>query len=136
MEVMKKSVEELLLLRDFIKLAEEADKAEKLIKKNFSDSFGPDKKTILVHSEEIADFCAKGFLTSDGVFLYEDNWGYGNSHEFRADSDGIYKMLRSCYLKRHDLRYLDTESSFYRLDNLEDFFRNFISKLEKSNKGA
>ena len=135
MEIMHLSAQEVILLNTFAKLAEEAFRAEKLINEHFNRSFGITQKEIPVyHSESCGEYYGDGYLTVDGIFKYHDNWWGGRKYQFRCDAEGIYKMLRSCYLKRNQLSKLDPEPFDCQIEYLDGYFREFIESLEKSDK--
>lgn len=135
MDIMCMSAKEIVLISTFTKLAEEAFKAEKLIKEHFSSSFGLGKKEIHVyHTESFGEYYGDGYLTIDGVFKYHDNWWGGRDYEFSCDAEGIYQMFRSCYLRNNDLDELETKRFHCEIDGIDRYFRDFIKTLSKDNK--
>ena len=134
MEIMKMSAKEVVLISVFAQLAEEAFKAEKLIKEHFDSAFGLGKKEIHVyHTESFGEYYGDGYLTIDGVFKYHDNWWGGRNYEFSCDAEGIYRMLRSCYLKKNQLDDLESERFECQIEHIDGYFREFIEKLTKDN---
>ena len=131
MDVMKMSSREIIFLRDFIKIAEEAVEAERVIKEFFGKkAFGIGEKEILVYQTESGgEYYGYGYLTANGKFRYEDNlWG-GREYEFKVDAEGIYKMLRSCYLRKNNCEYFDPETFNCSIENIDSYFREFISNF-------
>lgn len=134
MEIMAMSAQEIVLIKVFAELAEEAFKAEQLIKEHFDSSFGLGKKEIHVyHTESFGEYYGDGHLTIDGVFKYHDNWWGGRDYQFSCDADGIYRMLRSCYLRKNKLDKLETERFDCQIEHIDGYFREFIEKLLKGN---
>lgn len=134
MEIMKMSAKEIVLINTFAQLAEEAFEAEKLIKEHFDSAFGLGKKEIKVyHTESFGEYYGDGYLTIDGIFKYHDNWWGGRDYEFSCDAEGIYRMLRSCYLKKNQLDALETERFECQIEYIDGYFREFINEL-KDNK--
>lgn len=132
MEIMKMSAQEIVLVNVFAQLAEEAFKAEKLIKEHFDSAFGLDKKELHVyHTESFDEYYGDGYLTIDGVFKYHDNWWGGRKYEFPCDAEGIYRMLRSCYLRKNNLDKLETERFNCQIEHIDGYFREFIEVLSK-----
>ena len=132
MQIMKMSAQELILVKVFAELAEEAFKAEKLIKEHFDSAFGIGKKEIHVyHTESFGEYSGDGYLTIDGVFKYHDNWWGGRDYEFSCDAEGIYRMLRSCYLRENKLDALENEKFECQIDHINGYFCEFIEKLTK-----
>ena len=124
MEIMAMSAQELVLVKVFSELAEEAFRAEKLIKEHFNSSFGLGKKEIHVyHTESCGEYYGDGYLTIDGVFKYEDN----------CDAENIYRMLRYCYLRENNLEELETERFDCEIEHIDEEFREFIEKLTNDN---
>ena len=128
MKLMSMSAQEIILFGALTELAKEAAEAEELIKKHFDCAFGIGKTQIEVYHTESSEYYGDGYLTIDGVFKYHDNWWGGRDYEFRVDADGIYKMLRSCYLREKKLEHLDPEKFDTRID-MAHYFRDFINKL-------
>ena len=113
-------------------LAKEAFKASELIKKHFDSAFGIDKKEIHVyHTESFGEYYGDGYLTIDGVFKYHDNWWGGREYQFACDADGIYRMLRSCYLRENNLEHLNNEKFECQIERVDGYFREFIEELIK-----
>lgn len=134
MEIMAMSAQEIVLVKMFSELAEEAFRAEKLIKEHFNSSFGLGKKEIHVyHTESFGEYYGDGYLTVDGVFKYQDNWWGGRNYEFLCDAENIYRMLRSCYLRDNNLDELETERFDCEIEHIDRYFREFIEKLTKDN---
>ena len=129
MKLMSMSAREIILFGALTELAKEAVEAEELIKKHFDRAFGIGKTQIEVyHTESCGEYYGYGYLTIDGVFKYHDNWWSGRDYEFRVDADGIYKMLRSCYLRENKLERLDPEKFDTHID-MAHYFRDFINEL-------
>lgn len=130
MDIMKLSAKEICLLSDLADLAKEAFEAERLIKTHYNSAFGIDNKTIPVyHTESCGEYYGDGYLTIDGTFKYQDNWWGGREYQFNCDADGIYRMLRSCYLRKNNLQNLDTDNFECRIEHIDNYFRQFISQL-------
>ena len=131
MDIMRMSAQEICLLGIFTDLAKEAIEAEKLIKKHFNSAFGIDKKTVHVyHTESCGEYYGDANLTIDGVFVYSDNWWGGREYRFNCDADSIYRMLRSCYLRKNDLQNLDTAYFDCQIEHIDHYFREFISQIK------
>ena len=131
MRIMQMTAQELTLLDDFTKLAKEALEAAELINKHFNSAFGISKREIEVYrTESFGEYYGYGYLSIDGIFRYHDNWWGGREYAFSCDSDGIFKMLRSCYLREHDLESLDNEPFECNIDQLDSYFRDFIKSLK------
>lgn len=130
MDIMNMSVEEIGLIGPFTDLAQEALAAEALIKAKFTNAFGIGKQEVCVyHTESFGEYYGDGYLSIDGVFRYHDNWWGGREYQFRVDADGIYKMLRSCYLKKINKAHLEKEPFECKIENIDHYFRDFIQKL-------
>lgn len=133
MDIMEMSAQELVLLADLVTLAEEAHASEKLINEHFSEAFGITKREIHVyHTESCGEYYGNGYLTIDGIFKYHDNWWGGRSYEFSCNAEGIYKMLRSCYLRDRNLAQLDPEKFDCEIQNINGYFRDFVKNLSES----
>ena len=134
MDIMKMSAQELVLVRTFVELAEEAIEASKAIAEHFESAFGINKKEIHVyHTESFGEYYGDGYLTIDGIFKYHDNWWGGRDYQFMCNPDGIYHMLRSCYLRNNNLSNLDTEKFECQIEYIDNYFREFVAKI-KGNK--
>ena len=134
MDIMRMSAKEVVLVSVFAQLAEEAFKAEKLIKEHFDRAFGLGQKEIHVyHTESCGEYYGDGYLTIDSVFKYHDNWWGGRDYKFSCDAEGIYRMLRSCYLRKNQLDALETERFECQIEHIDGYFREFIEKLTKDN---
>lgn len=132
MEIMNLSAQEIVLISVFADLAKEAFKASELIKKHFDSAFGIGKKEIHVyHTESFGEYYGDGYLTIDGVFKYHDNWWGGRDYQFACDADGIYRMLRSCYLRENNLEHLNNEKFECQIERVDGYFREFIEELIK-----
>ena len=130
MDIMTMSAQEIILVSTFADLAKEAFEAEQLIKEHFSCSFGIGKQEIEVyHTESFGEYYGDGYLTIDGIFTYRDNWWGGRSYQFRADAEGIYQMLRSCYLRKNNLEHLNPEKFNCQIEHIDGYFREFIENL-------
>lgn len=130
MDIMSMSAMEICLIDVFVGLAKEAFEAEALIKKHFNSAFGIDKKEIRVyHTESFGEYYGDGYLSIDGIFRYYDNWWGGREYEFNVDADGIYKMLRSSYLRRNNMASMDSERFCCDIERIDDYFRDFIKTL-------
>ena len=132
MEIMKMSAQEVVLLEKLTELAKEAIKASELIKEHFKSSFGLDNQEVLVFStQSFGEYYGNGYLTINGIFKYEDNWWGGRRYEFSVTPDGIYHMLRSCYLRRNNLSHLDTEEFNCEIEHIDGYFRDFVESISK-----
>jgi len=133
MSIMEMSAQEILLFEKLVEFAKEAKEAAELILKHFfSGGFGTGKTEIHVYqSDYFGEYYGDGYLTNYGTFRYFDNLGVDRSYEFFCDEDGIYKMLRSCYLRRNKLEQFDTEKFECQIENLDIYFRDFIQRLKK-----
>lgn len=143
MDIMNLSAEELVLIDTLKKLAKEAIEASKLITEKFNSSFGIKKKEIhifhtesfgkyyIFNTESFGQYYGDAFLTIDGIFKYHDNWWGGRDYSFSCDTSGIYKMLRSCYLKEIGLTHLDPEKFECNIENIDTYFRDFIKEISK-----
>ena len=130
MDIMKMSVQDLMLFRALDRLAIEADKASDLIKKNFKNSFGPDDTEIHVyHVESLEDYHGDWYLTINGILKYQDNWNGGRTYSFPCSSEGIYHMLRSCYLRDKNLADIDPVDFDCQITFIDSHFRKFIKSL-------
>ncbi|MBR6252252.1 MAG: hypothetical protein IKR04_00150 [Clostridia bacterium] len=130
MEIMQMSAQEIVLMNAFAKLAEEAFMAEKTIKDYYGEkAFGLGEKEIHVfHTESCDEYYGDGYITIDGVFKYQDNWWGGRSYEFSCNAEGIYQMLRSCYLRNNGLSHLESKSFDCQVEHIDSYFRSFIKK--------
>lgn len=134
MNIMTMSAQEIILVSAFADLAKEAFKAEELIKKHFDSAFGIGKREVHVyHTESFGEYYGDGYLTIDGVFKYHDNWWGGRDYQFHADAEGIYRILRSCYLRRNNLEHLNPEKFDCQIEHIDSYFREFIKDLTKQN---
>ncbi len=130
MKLMEMTVEELVLYCELLKLANEAKSAAELIKSRYSSGFGIDQREIHIYRKEaFGDCCRDMYLSIDGILRYEENCGAGRKYEFACDAEGIYKMLRSSYLRNKKLEHLDPENHNCPIENMERVFRDFISVL-------
>ena len=134
MDIMKMSAQEIVLVKVFSNLAEEAFNAERVIQEYFGEkAFGLGQKEIHVyHTESCSEYYGDGFLTIDGVFKYQDNWWGGRKYEFPCNADGIYEMLRSCYLRKNELGHLDSMSFDCQIEHIDSYFREFIEEISKT----
>ena len=118
------------MLQTLAKLAAEAKDAAEKIAANFKHSFGIGHSEIEVfRTESCSEYYGYGYLSIDGHFRYRDNWWGGREYTFKADMDGIYKMFRSAYLRRNNLTDLDPEEFDCQIDNIDSYFREFITEL-------
>lgn len=131
MDIMKMSAQEICLVSVLADLAKEAIEAEKLIKTHFNSAFGIDNRTIHVyHTESSGEYYGDGYLTIDGTFEYHDNWWGGRQYSFETTADGIYYMLRSCYLRQNNLQNLDPDKFDCEIEYIDTYFRKFISQIK------
>ena len=134
MNIMRMSVKELVLIDAFTDLAREASFAEKVINKNFKNSFGVGQKELQVFCAECDEgYYGECFLSIDGFFRYHDTLHECEIYEFSSDAEGIYRMFRSCYLLKNNLEALETEKSKCPYEYLDDYFREFIHQLIRNN---
>lgn len=134
MEIMSMSAREIVLIKVLPELAEEAFKAEQIIKEHFDSSFGIGKKEIHVYHMDFNGYSGDLYLTIDGVFKYHNSYNHKRMmYEFSCDADSIYRMLRSCYLKKNNLYEVETEKLCSLIKHLDDCFREFIEKLLEGN---
>ena len=77
-------------------------------------------------------YAGDGFLTSDGSYWYYDNWGGLRSYGIKCTVDGIYNMLRSCYLRNNNLQYLYVENFVCKIEHFDVYFKQFISQISES----
>lgn len=133
MSIMEMSAQEIILFESLVELAKEAKEAAELIQKYFSSGgFGIGKTEIHVyHTDSFGEYYGDGYLTIDGTFRYHDNWWGGRSFCFACDEDGIYKMLRSCYLRENNLEHLDAERFDWQIEHIDSYFREFIQSLKE-----
>ncbi|MBR3280675.1 MAG: hypothetical protein IKI57_02340 [Clostridia bacterium] len=97
--IMNLSVNDLLMLNDFQRIAKEAQNAYELIAKKYANSFGIGTKEIEVYERVETEYSGYGVLTIDGVFKYHDNWWGGRDWEIKVSSpDGIFHIFRLQYL--------------------------------------
>ena len=130
MDIMKMSAQEIYLLSIFANLAKEAVEAEQLIKTHFNTAFGFDNRTIRVYDRGTCDECyGEGYLTIDGTFEYHDFCG-GHNFKFECTADSIYRMLRSCYLRKHKIQDLETDKFDCEIEHIDCYFRDFISEIK------
>ena len=135
MEIMKLTTDDLILLNVFSQLADEAIKAEEAILKHFENAFGINKQEIHVyHTESLGEYYGDGYLTINGIFRYHDNWWGGRDYQFSCDAESIYRMLRSCYLRKNNHEKMDTEKFDCQIDHIDDYFRGFIASLEEKDE--
>ena len=134
MNIFELSAQDLIFFEDFSKLAREAETASKLILEKFKTGFGPGNTEILVyHNETFGEYFADGYLSIDGTFRYQDNWWGGRTCSFRCDQEGIFKMLRSCYLRRKKMSDLDSEKDVIaEIEEMDVYFFDFVKKLESN----
>ena len=129
--ILNQSAQELLLQKDFEKLAEEAAKASEIVEKHFSHSFGLGKTEIpAFHIERYGEYYGDPTLNINGIWHFTDNWGGGNSYEVSCSIEGIYKCYRAHYLKEKKLYDFIPEEERHNADVAQEF-RKFISELEE-----
>lgn len=135
-KLMNMSAQEIVLLSTFAELAKEALEAARLIREHYSTGFGIGNREIEVYqTESCGEYYGHGYLNVDGVFRYTDNWGNGREYSFNCDADGIYRMLRSCYLREHDLQDMEAEPFECQIEHIADYFREFVAGL-RSDKNS
>ena len=134
MNIMDFTAQDLILFEDFSRLAKEAEEDSKLILEKFQTGFGPGNTEIPVyHNEIFGEYYADAYLSIDGTFRYHDNWWGGRTCSFRCDQEGIFKMLRSCYLRRKKMSDLDPEKDVIsEIEEMDIYFIDFIKRLKKS----
>lgn len=131
MDITKLSAQEILLVNELAKLAAEAKEASEKIKSHFKNSFGIGNSEIEVyHTESCGEYYGYGYLNIDGEFRYYDNWWGGRQYIFQADTEGIYKMFRSCYLRKNNLKDLDPEEFNCQIEHIDSYFREFINQID------
>lgn len=132
MEIMNMSAKEIVLINVFANLAQEAIEASELIQKHFANAFGINKSEIQVyHTESCGEYYGDGYLNINGIFSYHDNWWGGRDYKFSCDADGIYRMLRSCYLRKNNLDHLNSEKFNCQIEHIDTYFREFIRALKE-----
>ncbi len=126
MDVMQMSAREIVLLNAFSQLAEEAFKAEQVIKECYGKkAFGLGETEILVFQTVVSgEYYGYGYLTVNGTFRYEDNWWGGRQYEFKVDAESIYKLFRSCYLRKNG-----SEDCECNIEHIDEYFREFIASI-------
>ena len=130
-DLMEMSAQEVAMLSTFAELAQEAMAAAKLIEERFGTGFGIGKKEIQVYqTESCGEYYGYGYLSIDAVFRYTDNWVGGREYSFSCDADGIYRMLRSSYLREHNLESMETEPFDCKIEHIATYFREFVEGLK------
>jgi len=133
MNILAMSVNELTLMSELTKLAEQATHAAEVINKNFSNTFGIGKKEVHVfHTENCGEYYGDGYLSIDGIFKYHDNWWGGRDWSVTCTPDGIYKMLRAellCDTERRSLIPREEQE----LADVAHYFKMFIKETEQKN---
>ena len=128
---MKLSVHDLEVLSVLQGLSKEAREAEELIKTHFKNSFGIGNTTIKVYQTQTGNYNGEGYLTVDNAFWYYDNVNGGRKFGFLCTADGIYQMLRYCYLRNSgNTQYLESEQFSCEIKYMDDHFRKFISQIK------
>jgi hypothetical protein len=135
--LMAMSAREVSMLSIFAELAQEAINAAQAIEAHFSTGFGIGNREIEVYqTESCGEYYGHGYLNVDGVFRYTDNWAGGREYSFNCDADGIYRMLRSCYLRDHKMQDMETEPFECQIEHIADYFREFIASLGSDRNAA
>ena len=133
MDIMRLTAQELIFLEDFSRLAHEAEEASKLILEKFKTGFGPGNTEIPVyHNETFGEYFADATLSIDGTFRYHDNWWGGRTCTFKCNTEGIFKMLRSCYLRRKQMSEFDPDKGVIsEIQEMDVYFADFIKELKE-----
>ena len=132
MNLMNLTANELIVLKKFEELAEEATKASEAVSKKFSHSFGIGKSEIPVfHTESFGEYYGDATLTIEAIWKYSDNWGGGNHYEIPCTANGIFKCYRAHYLKENNLAHLmrDLPQEERNLSEVAHYFRKFIDEI-------
>lgn len=131
MDIMKLSAWEIRMLKILDDLAKESFDAAELIQKHFSNSFGINNKIVHVyHTKGNQNYVGDAYITINNTFVFYDNWAGGRQYEFNCDAEGIYKMLRSCYLRQNNLQHLDPEKFDCPIEYIDTYFRRFIAQFK------
>lgn len=129
--ITKLSAQEILLVQVLSELAAEAKAASEKIQKNFANSFGIGTTEIKVfQTSDCDEYYGYGYLSISQVFRYRDNWWGGREYLFKCDTEGIYQMFRSAYLRRSNLAELDPYPFDCKIENIDGYFRQFIQQLD------
>lgn len=129
MDLMKLSVVELHLLKEFTKLSEEAILAYNIIAKNIELKLGvKNSEPHIFYIENFGENQAEISISTDGIWKYFDNSSDENNFEVTCTPDGIFKCFRAAYLNQNCLviPVPDEEKS---LIKAAPFFRKFIEEI-------
>ena len=127
-KLMKMSAKDVLSVKDFLLIAQEAKLSAELIQKTFKSSFS-------LVSHRIQVWCDREglnfeYLTDDWVWQakYTD-WFYN----VKCDTQGIYELFRAEYLMNWDL-IPKTDPQYYKISHMAQackYFRKFVNGLKK-----
>ena len=132
MNLLNLSAIDLIVLKKFEELAEEAFKASEAVSKKFSNSFGIGKSEIPVfHTESFGEYYGDATLNIGAIWKYSDNWGGGNHYEIPCTPNGIFRCYRAHYLNENNLEHLIRElpPEERNLSEVAPYFRKFISEI-------
>ena len=130
MDFVKMPANEILAFSDLADKAKYAEKAAKIIEEYSKRIDWNGQKMIKVYHTQNGKYAGDGYLTSDGAYWYYDNWYGLRSYGILCTKDGIYNMLRSCYLREKNLQHLDVEKFDCQIEFFDKYFEEFISQIE------
>lgn len=130
MDLLNLSVQDLVNLRKFMELAEEARKACAIIRDHYAEAFGLGKPVIQVYDYVENDgYYANAELSIDGKWHLHDNWGGERDFVVEVTEDGIYTIFREAYLEESGQNFTAKEPKM-----VASHLRSFVKKLEKKDK--
>ena len=136
-DIINLSFDELSELEGWIGLAEEAFLAADLIKERYANAFTYGRKEIQVYEAKHEDgYNVRGYLSKDGTLKFVDNLMGKREYSFKCDGEGIYKFIRSFYLKRVNMSNLDPEPIECPIYDLDTIFGDFIKHPRNDNDSA
>ena len=130
MDLLNLSVQDLVNLRKYMELADEAKVAYAIIRGHYDEAFGLGKPVIQVYNYVENDgYDASAELSIDGKWHLDDNWGGERDFVVEVTEDGIYTIFREAYLEESGQNFTAKEPKL-----VASHLRSFVKQLEKMDK--
>lgn len=114
-------------------LATNALYAANVIAAHTDGLFGIGRKEILIFSVKNDDgYEGHAYVDIAPTFRYVDNQDGGREYQFTCDHEGIYRMMRSCYLRANGMQQLDPAPFDCPIEDIDERFWQVIEALTES----
>lgn len=127
MDLSNLSVEDLITLREYMKLAEEAQQEATLLAKHYANAFGLGTSQINVYNySQFGEYYANADLRIDGKWILSDNWGGDNHWVIDVTPDGIFNLYREAFNQENNRLYTMKDPK-----TVASNFRRFIQQVKQ-----